>query len=270
MSTKATKTWHQTLSEAVDWYIRHGWTSDIKLQFWYRRLSVALQRETGDPETVRRGLTKIYNRLVVQGGVLREKGYTTLSPITLRQVKPELRAELDRRIAASVNLIVLNREKAVAQTLQRFSGWVTSIPPGGIEKTAKKGRIVSALSKSKQQLDYEARRLAIDQGHKIISNVKYILAVQSGAIALRWHSDWRRPGYNYRPQHKERDEKIYLLRDTWALNQGLIKPVNGYYDQITAAGEEPYCSCQAYPVYSPAELPDEFLTQKWKRDHERN
>lgn len=263
--TTTNKTWHQTLSEAVDWYIRHGWEDDRQLVRWHRRLRVSLMQSAGDEETVQRGLKAIYSRLVVHGGVLKEKGYTALSPLTLRQVKPDLRAELDRRIAASVNLIRLNRERTVDQTLQRFSGWVTSMPPGGVEKTAKKGQTVAALSKPAQQLSFEARRLAIDQGHKLAANVRYILAVQAGAIALRWHSDWRRPGYRYRPQHKERDERIYLLRDSWALRQGLIKPVYGYYDEITAAGEEPYCSCQAYPLYSPSDLPDAFLTRKGKR-----
>ncbi|MFP1463127.1 hypothetical protein ACLB1E_23590 [Escherichia coli] len=56
-------------------------------------------------------------------------------------------------------------------------------------------------------MGFISRRVAIDQGHKLASNVKYLLAVQSGAIALRWHSNWRRPGYKYRQDHKERDEK---------------------------------------------------------------
>ncbi len=85
-------------------------------------------------------------------------------------------------------------------------------------------------------MDFISRRVAIDQGHKLASNVKYLLAVQSGAIALRWHSNWRRPGYKYRQDHKERDEKIYLLRDSWALEQGLIKPVYGFMTKSLLPG----------------------------------
>lgn len=76
-------------------------------------------------------------------------------------------------------------------------------------------------------------------------------------------------GYDYREDHKERDEKIYLIRGSWALEKGLIKPVNGYYDEITAVGEEVYCSCQAIYIYAPQKLPDEFLTEKGKREFER-
>ncbi|WP_244565271.1 hypothetical protein [Escherichia coli] len=145
---------------------------------------------------------------------------------------------------------------------------VTSIPPDGVSEIDR-WEVKSGFHKSVKDMDFISRRVAIDQGHKLASNVKYLLAVQSGAIALRWHSNWRRPGYKYRQDHKERDEKIYLLRNSWALEQGLIKPVYGFYDEITAAGEEVYCSCDALPIYAPQKLPDEFLTEKGKREFNR-
>lgn len=133
------------------------------------------------------------------------------------------------------------------------------------DKRARKAEIQKSVS----DLDFISRRVAIDQGHKLASNVKYVISIQGGAIAFRWHSNWRRPGYEYRKDHKERDELTYLVRDSWAIEQGLIKPVNGFYDEITAAGEEVFCSCQAIPVYAPQQLPDEFLTEKGKREFNR-
>ncbi|MCK3132795.1 hypothetical protein MZG87_26855, partial [Escherichia coli] len=216
----------------------------------------------------RKHLTAIYSRLVIDGGALRDQPPDGPKKITVEKLKPEFRKELDRRIFASANLIKLNREQAIEKTIQRFQGWVTSIPPDGVSEIDRR-EVKAGFQKSVKDMDFISRRVAIDQGHKLASNVKYLLAVQSGAIALRWHSNWRRPGYKYRQDHKERDEKIYLLRDSWALEQGLIKPVYGFYDEITAAGEEVYCSCDALPIYAPQKLPDEFLTEKGKREFNR-
>lgn len=155
--------------------------------------------------------------------------------ITVEKLKPEFRKELDRRIFASANLIKLNREQAIEKTIQRFQGWVTSIPPDGVSEIDRR-EVKSGFQKSVKDMDFISRRVAIDQGHKLASNVKYLLAVQSGAIALRWHSNWRRLGYKYRQDHKERDEKIYLLRNSWALEQGLIKPVYGFMTKSLLPG----------------------------------
>ncbi|CAD6037068.1 hypothetical protein [Escherichia coli] len=266
--TKKTKTLYNVLTDAVNYYVNNGWDSEESLVSWCKRLRTVASREAPNDRATRNHLNAIYSRLVVHGGALKDQPPDGPTKVTLDKLKPEFRKELDRRIFASANLIELNRERAIEKTLQRFQGWVTSIPPDGVSEIDKrKGK--SLFGKSVQELDFISRRVAIDQGHKLASNVKYLLAVQSGAIAFRWHSNWRRPGYKYRKDHKERDGLIYLLRDSWAVGQGLIKPVNGYYDEITSAGEEVYCSCQALPIYAPQKLPIEFLTEKGKREFNR-
>ncbi|MGP0902092.1 hypothetical protein [Serratia sp. CY76391] len=262
------KTLYEVLTDAINYYVDNGWDSEESLLDWCKRLRVAASRESPSDDVARKHLTAIYSRLVVDGGALRDQPADGPKRVTLDKLKPEFRQELNRRIFASANLIKLNREQAIERTVQRFQGWVTSIPPDGvsdIDKNAQK----ATFRKSITDMDFISRRVAIDQGHKLASNVKYLLSVQGGAIALKWHSNWRRPGYKYREDHKERDEHIYLLRDSWALEQGLIKPVNGYYDEITAAGEEVFCSCQVFPIYAPQKLPDEFLTEKGKREFNR-
>ncbi|EIW2794961.1 hypothetical protein ABKB29_004037 [Escherichia coli] len=265
---KRIRTLYEVLTDAVNYYVNHGWDSEKSLLEWCRKLRVAAQRETPDDTVARKHLTAIYSRLVIDGGALRDQPPEGPKKITVEKLKPEFRKELDRRIFASANLIKLNREQAIEKTIQRFQGWVTSIPPDGVSEIDRR-EVKSGFQKSVKDMDFISRRVAIDQGHKLASNVKYLLAVQSGAIALRWHSNWRRPGYKYRQDHKERDEKIYLLRNSWALEQGLIKPVYGFYDEIAAAGEEVYCSCDALPIYAPQKLPDEFLTEKGKREFNR-
>ncbi|HHL2710454.1 TPA: hypothetical protein ACQ39K_001973 [Yersinia enterocolitica] len=262
------KTLYEVLTEAINHYVECGWDSQNSLLDWSRKLRVAASREAPNDDVARKHLTSIYSRLVIDGGALRDQPADGPKKITLDKIKPSLRKELDRRIFSSANLIKLNREQAIERTVQRFEGWVSSIPPDGasvIDKNEQKAEI----KKSVTDLNFISRRVAIDQGHKLSSNVKYLLSIQGGAIAFRWHSPWRRPGYNYRPDHKERDELIYLVRDSWAIEQGLIKPVTGYYDEITAAGEEVFCSCQVFPIYAPQKLPEEFLTEKGKREFNR-
>ena len=69
-----------------------------------------------------------------------------------------------------------------------------------------------------------------------------MLAKSTSAIAAEWRSNWRQSGYDYRKDHKERDRKVYMLRDNWAQAKGLVKPgAAGYYEDITSAGEEVFC-----------------------------
>jgi len=256
--------WH-VITDAVNFYLDNGFTNQADLTEWSRKIALAARRQLPPEEPVKKHLETIYKRLVVGGSVVNYVPADGPKKFTIDKLKPEFRAELDRRIFASANLIKLNREEAIERTLQRFQGWVSAIPPGGAsptDRTKRKQQITAAMPK----MDFITRRVAIDQGHKLAANIKYVFAMQGNPIAFRWHSNWRRPGYDYREDHKERDELYYLVRGSWAVEQGLIKPVHGYYDEITAAGEEVFCSCQVFPIYAPQKLPDEYLTKKGLRE----
>lgn len=129
---------------------------------WCRKLRVAAQRETPDDTVARKHLTAIYSRLVIDGGALRISLLTALK-ITVEKLKPEFRKELDRRIFASANLIKLNREQAIEKTIQRFQGWVTSIPPDGVSEIDRR-EVKSGFQKSVKDMDFISRRVAIDPG----------------------------------------------------------------------------------------------------------
>lgn len=254
-------TLYQVITEATNFYLENGFTSQTALTEWSRKLALAARRDSPDNDAATKHLETIYKRLVIGKGVTRYVPADGPGAFTVDKLKPRFRAELERRIFLSANLIKLNREQAIEKTLQRFQGWATSIPPGGsppIDKVKRKEQMTKAIPK----LSYEARRVAIDQGHKLSANIQYVFAMQGSPVAFRWHSNWRRPGYNYRVDHKERDELYYIVRDSQEYQDGYIKPVNGFYDEITAAAEEPFCSCRVVPIYSPRRLPDEYLTKK--------
>lgn len=255
---------YEVITAAINDFIEHGFDSMERLEFWMKKIKEAAIRslvpESVMQQMLQKRLGSQYAKWVKGEAIL--KMHKGVSRMTLRQLEPKLRAELDRRIMASAGLIKMNRESAIEKTLQRFSGWATSIPNGGsdaVERTQVKATLKKALS----ALPYEERRVMIDQGHKFVAALNETLAMAGGAIAVEWHSHWRQAGYNYRKDHKERDGKIYAIRDNWAMEKGLMKKgPTGYYDEITAFGEEIFCRCNGRWIYNLRELPPDMLTEK--------
>jgi hypothetical protein len=255
---------YKVLSEATADLLKHGYDNEQRLTYWIARIKAAIASslvpESVVEASVRRVLGKVYDQQVTKGAIFKKN--PGVERFTIEQLKPAMRQELDKRILAGVNLIKLNRKRSVDTTLQRFSGWATSIPAGGT-KAQSKSEETTKLRKSFRSLPFEDRRVAIDQGHKLASAINEIVATGNNAIAVEWHSHWRQPGYNYRKDHKERDEQIYLIRPSWALEKGLVKVGKaGYYDEITKPAEEVFCRCYAVFIYNLTEMPLDMLTKK--------
>lgn len=267
MMAKAPFTFSEIVNAAINDLMIHGYDSADRVGIWVARIREAAQREAVPDRIVQAQLAKtlrgIYNVQIESGRLLRY--HPGVERFTIERIKPKLRAELDRSIMAAADLIKLNREEAIHDTIQRFSGWATSIPPGGT-KVQDRRDTSKDIRKAMQSLPFRERRVAIDQGHKFTANLSSILAKDGGAIAGIWHSNWRQANYNYRKDHKERDEKVYVVRANWAMEKGLMK-LDGhqYTDQITACGEEVYCRCHYQWIYTPRALPPDMLTDKGKQ-----
>lgn len=266
MPTFRRRTFDETLAAAVHDLTENGFTSAERIVYWtdqLRRAAVDAMKPAHEAEdALRRALGAIYRRLVERGQIAR--WHPGIGRFTLQRVAPWLRAELDKRILASAQLIRLNRTQAVEKTLQRFAGWSTSIPSGGTE-AADKRDVKKDIGKSLKELPFVERRLHIDQGHKLTAAINETVAKGGGAIACIWRSHWRQANYNYREDHRARDGKVYLIRGSWAQQQGLVKAgPAGYYDDITAAGEEIFCRCFVTYIYALRGLPEDMLTAKGK------
>lgn len=258
---------YETLTAAINDMADRGYQSMERVAYWVERLRESAIRSMVSfkvlQEALQRTLRATYHKLVERFGILRY--HPGVSRFTLQRVAPRMRAELDRRILASANLIKINRDEAISTTLRRFSGWATSIPPGGTE-ALKRAETKAEIRKPLASLPYRERLVASDQGHKFASNLNEILATDAGAIAATWHSHWRQANYDYRPDHKERDEKVYLVRGSWAQDKGLVKVgADGYTDQITKPGEEVNCRCFYGFLYSLNRIPDDMLTAKGRQ-----
>jgi len=256
-------TFFEVLTSAINDFIKHGFDSKKRVDDWLKKLKDAANRammpESQMQREMEKALNQAFTRLVQRGGI------KSVSAFDVSRLKPKLRAELDRRIMASADLIKLNRNKNIEEVLQRFQGWATSIPKGG-SKAVDKVKEKQNIRKSIAKMPFEQRRVIIDQTHKLIDNINNIVAVDNGAIAGEWHSHWKQPNYHYREEHKERADKVYLIRNNWASEKGLIKPINGYTDEITRPGEEVYCRCNYVYLYNLRQLPEDMLTQKGKAE----
>lgn len=255
------------LTEAVADMSAHGFDSVSRLAEWQERLTRAAEMTLGSPESrikmVRAAMEEIYRKMVERGGIL--VNHEGVSRFTIERMKPKLRAELDRRILASADLVRLNRDTVIRDVLQRFTGWASSIPAGGTQRSGNRTEAKDRIRKSLANMPFLERRVVIDQGHKLVAAIDDIIAKDEGAIAAGWHSKYRQPGYDYRPEHahRDRDGQIFLIRGSWAHEAGLVKSgANGYTDQIDQPGEKVNCGCRWRFHYSLRHLPQEMLTKK--------
>jgi hypothetical protein len=255
---------YETVRAAVADLAEHGFDSIERVNKWVAAIEAAALRDLIPEATLearlRETLEAVYRKEIVNGGIL--KMHPGVGRFTLQNVAPRLHAELDRRMAASRDLIVLNRREAIEKTKRRFRGWASSVPAGG-SKAVDRREETEDVRKALRSLPYEERRVAIDQGYKFLSSLSATLASDGGAIAGEWHSHWRQLNYDYREDHKERDLKVYLVRNSWAHKAGFVKPgPSGYLDEITQVGEEVFCRCWMTWFYALSQLPAEMLTKK--------
>ena len=253
-------TFWEILTKAVGDLVAHGYDRESRLNEWMERLKDAAIDELGplseSVEKLRAALRGVYGRQTTSGAIL--KAHPGIEKITLQMIEPQLRSVLDRRIMASADLIKLNREQAIQKTLQRFSGWATSIPAGG-SSVVDRNEVKRHIAKSLQSSTFEERRLAIDQGHKLIANISAVLAEQTGAIAAKWRHV-HQAGYDGRPEHEARDGVWFVIRDSWAAKKGLMKP-GPYSDAMDQPSEAPYCRCWWEYADALTDVPDELLTK---------
>jgi hypothetical protein len=262
------KSFYQVLTAAIADLTENGFDSQERLDRWLVELRAAARISLIPEEVLQRelrtNLTRVYERLVESGKLARiHKG---VGQFTIANIKPSLRAELDRRILASANLIKLNRQASIERTLQRFAGWATSIPAGGSDVVERR-EVNETVRKSIAGLPFEERRVVIDQGHKLSSTLSDIVARDGGAIAAIWRHVREGGGYQARPDHEARNGEVFVIRGNWAMTDGLMKLAGAQYtDEVEAPGQLVFCRCTYSYLYNLRDLPPEMLTEKGRAE----
>lgn len=242
-----------------------GSASISSLEVWMNRLRSSFQSQLTPMNQVEKNLESyfgsIYNRIATKKPA---KGQpTTVSKYGRSRLSKEAQDLVANKVIASVSLIKLNREIAIADSLKRTAGWYSSVPLEGVSPDNKQ-EAIHDITKSFKQLPYVERRVIMDQGHKLTASIEDVVCRGEGAIAAIWHSNVGQLNYNYRRDHAARNERIYLLRNSWAHKAGLIKSpyAVAFTDEQTMPAEEVNCRCKYQYLYNLQDLPTEFLTKK--------
>jgi hypothetical protein len=252
------------LTDAIDYFVNNGFDSEQTLVEWLKKLGdsarASLAPESLLVRSLSKSLTDAYKRNTRPQALL--KVHPGVSLYTLERLKPQLRAELDRRILASASLIKLNRKASIERTLQRFAGWATSVPKGGTVITNKR-ETRTEIRRGIAGLPFEERRVIVDQGHKLSAAVSDIVAVDGGAIIATWEHSNEGGGYQARPEHEARDGKVFIIRGSWADKNGYLKGAP-YSDTVEQPAELPFCRCHWLYGYTLRDVPASMLTAKGK------
>lgn len=255
---------HSVLRLAIKDFLRHGYDSPQRLALWVDRLRQTAEgpAQQKSDQAASRVFDRAYYNLVDRGLLLR--AHRGLTGWRLAQVRGQLTEQRERSKDALLGVTAGRRDLQLEQSIQRFIGWATALPPGGV-----RGRTMSDVREDIAEPVLKlARREALikqDQKHKMVAGLHRVVATEAQALAAIWHSMFRKPGYQFRPDHKERDSKVYVFRGNWALRDGLMTRGDGYIDDITWFGEEPHCSCTGTFFYDLKELPDWLLTNKGRK-----
>lgn len=239
------KSFDAIIREAINDITENGADSAERILFWQEQLEraarAALIPESDMQQYLREALAAAYRSDVEKGGLIRR--HPGIGKFTIERLKPKLRSELNKRVLMSFDLVKLNREKVITDLKSTFSGWASSIPPGGSDSQNKREE-KEKLRKGMAGMSFRDRRVIIDQVHKLNANINDVIAVDGGAIAVIWKSHYHQSGYDYREDHKEREiestKTPYLIRGSWADEQGLVKG-SKYIQDMTQFGEEVFC-----------------------------
>lgn len=258
---------YRLISQAINDFMIHGYTQK-RMEYWLERIAIAAEASLTPIAVIERALhvslLKVFTRATSDKQLF--KVHKGISQYTLASIKPKLHGLLEERIRASVDLIKLNREKVIPEQLGRFAGWCSSVPVTGIPPD-KRVKTRKQVRRGLAGLDYNSRRVSIDQGFKLVSAINELIAHDGGAIAGIFHSHWRETGYDYRPDHKAMDEKIYVISDNWMLKQGFMKLAGRQYtDQVDTPGMPVFCRCYYQFLYNARDLPNDMLTEKGRAE----
>lgn len=248
---------------------RNGWTPEsiARLAGMFRNEALLTAFPQRPEQVVKPYLDSLFRKEIESKKFL--KHHKGISSFMVDRLMPDYRAMLDSMNRASIDLIKLERPNSIDVSIARFSSWLTNIPLGQevIPEFYDLPAVKAITKPITNQLSYEHSRRAIDQGHKLLTNINRVTALQAGAIAGVWHAHAKTESYDARPEHWARNDKIYVMRESWANQNGLVKKTNGMWlEDIPDPPSVPVnCTCfweYQYQIEALAKRYPEALTKK--------
>lgn len=234
--------------------------------------------------SIRRMMKNQYTQLIKSGNLK-----ITLRPYSWDDMTPKIKKQLKNATENTLSYIKGQDEQFIQKIKQEFRNWGTlpSKETRGInEKQAKKKFNENVLEGKTEELTAYQEFIMLDQTRKFAATINRLEAEEGGAFAFEWdiRGDKRvvgnptgiyPKGNAKHGNHWERDGKLYLLRDSWAVKKGYVKAGNGviFADEIpdgmpsVAVG----CRCLAHYVFTLHSIPEEYkfiLTKEGKQKAE--
>jgi hypothetical protein len=154
-------------------------------------------------------------------------------------------------------------EKYETEINKLVDGFLAEVP-----RTAKER--ASYISRIKREIKYFSKWNQLFYTHKAMSfpsEVEYIFILSGKPIAAVWEYSSLDEECEFPPtvNHKQRDGRVYAVRQNWAEAESLmVVGSDGYLDEIDRPHQETGCMCHLHWLYSVSNLPEEMLTAKGK------
>jgi hypothetical protein len=225
---------------------------------------------------LRREYKKAYYSYI-NGGY--KKYHPGVKAYRIEDMKAAYRKEVQNSVDNSIALIKTQNQEFIRKMQDRFRNWATipsndmrgfSDNPEKVMSYLRNG--VLNIPEERKEMTNHQRFIVVDQTRKLISNMNAITAKEAGSFAFIWHNrrDAKvtgRPGGKNKPtpahgDHWEREGKLYLVRDSWAVKKGLVKKVPGveFAEDIEDGrpGIPIACRCYAEYISNIEDVPEQY------------
>jgi hypothetical protein len=248
---------HKLLRQATGHFSKFGFTSPSDVNDWLTRLNASAE-STLDTDTakakVERALAGAFYRALGRGRLAGRKGQ--VSKLSMDQLEPKLRNELEKRMFAAREEVDATHRQALERIHGRFLGLATAgARPGAVRE------VVKPVAKAMRDAKAQERMTAVDQTKKLMATMDEVVAEDAGSIGGFWDAMWLIER-KHRPEHAARHDLFYVRRGSWADEQGLITHPEGYMDEFDMPRVLINCQCQYRYVFDLEDAPPEVLTAK--------
>lgn len=202
--------------------------------------------------------------------------------------KAQYLRQLNNRVDTALGLIVNHHQAYMLEIVNRYKEWFSIDSPDvrGDKATpeAFSKKLSAFCHHDKDKFEKHMKFVIKDQSNKLSAALDEITASQGGAFAMIWktRNDKRvvgnpsglyPKGAPIHGNHYVRNNKLFLLKNSWALKEGYIKKTKGveYLEDLPDGkpSDAIGCRCFRIDIYSLEDIPNEYhfiLTKKGKAE----
>ena len=193
-----------------------------------------------------------------------------MSAYNLKDISPEFRKILEKRVLNSLNAIKIKDKKLLLDLESRFVNFMLDDKEKTMRNLQENLKVNETLKHSKHYV----RNILRDQTQRMNDDIDYINGKLNGAVGLIWHtqndnrvvgnpSGLYPKGNELHNNHYKRDNVFFALRDSYATQQGLLKAeVFESLEDISKIGRAINCRCDYEYLYDLRDVPSMYLSKK--------